>query len=319
MTRFFIGIDIGGTNIKIALVSDQGEINHLHRVFTCDVEQTAESLLNQVQLKTEKILHETSQPIEGIGIAIPGLQSLEGVGPLYSANLAMFNGFNIKKYFTDLYNFPVFVSNDLVAHSLAESKFGAGKGVNRFLSVSLGTGIGHTYIEHGTPVVMINGISGDSGRMILDPDSDICDSCGIYGSAEALCGVKAIEILGTNLYGTGVKYSAQDIITAAREKNDPIAREILTIIAHRTAHLLMNLSSIYFPEVIALTGGQTESGNFFLQECQMEFRRLSAQYFDNYFRLNGRDTGVEIVNSQTRGLTGLIGSIVPFLDVKKKG
>jgi glucokinase len=313
VTRCFIGIDIGGTNTKIALVNDLGEINHLHRVFTCDVEQTAESLLNQVKLKTEKILHETNQPIEGIGIAIPGLQSNEGIGPLYSANLSMFNGFNIKKYFTDQYNFPVYVSNDLVAHSLAESQFGAGKGVNRFLSVSLGTGIGHTYIEHGTPVVMINGISGDSGRMILDPNSDICDSCGIYGSAEALCGVKAVEILATNLYGTGVKYSAQDIITAAREKNDPIAREILTIIAHRTAHLLMNLSSIYFPEVIALTGGQTESGNFFLQECQAEFGRLSSQFFNNFFHLIGQGTQIAIVNSKTRGLTGLIGSIVPLL------
>ena len=89
---------------------------------------------------------------------------------------------------------------NLVAHSLAEASFGLGKGVERFLSVSLGTGIGHTFIYKGKPQLTFNGTSGDSGRMILDPNSTIADSSGVYGSAEALCGVRAIEILAENNY-----------------------------------------------------------------------------------------------------------------------
>lgn len=313
MTKYFIGVDIGGTNTKIALVTQQGEISHLCRIATWCGEPMLENLLNRVSEAVDAIIAEAAHPIFGIGIAVPGLQMITGDGPLYTVNLPFLSRFNLKKYFADRYQIPVQVSNDLVAHSLAESYFGAGKGVDRLLSVSLGTGVGHIFVDHGVPLVIVNGISGDSGRMILDPHSDLCDSSGIYGSADALCGVKAIETLAQKLYPHMVTYKAKDVISAACEKNDPIAQQILTIVAYHTGHLLMNLSSIFFPEVIVLTGGQVEAGEFFMTECRKEFARLSARFFDEYFHLNGQERQIQVIKSQTGGLTGLIGSIIPFL------
>src|SRR5690606_30386711 len=144
--------------------------------------------------------------------------------------------------------------------------FGAGKNVSNFMSVSMGTGIGHTFIKDGKPVVVANGISGDSGRMILDPDSTLVDSSGIRGTAEALCGVNAIETLAKQTYLNNRNYPASVIISLAKGGKDPLARKIMITISHRLALYLFNLSVIYFPEVISITGGQTEAGDFFIEE-----------------------------------------------------
>lgn len=313
--KYFIGVDIGGTNTKIALVTSQGEVSHLCRIVTRYRETTPESLLNPVNAAVKEIIEEAAQPISGIGISVPGLLMTTGDGPLYTVNLPFLSKVNLKNYFAERHQIPVSISNDLVAHSLTESYFGAGKGIDRLLSVSLGTGVGHTFVDHGVPLVIVNGISGDSGRMILDPQSDLCDSSGVYGSADALCGVKAIETLAKKMYPPMATYTAKDVITAARDKNDQVALEILTIVARHTGHLLMNLSSIFFPEVIVLTGGQVEAGEFFMTECRKEFARLSAHFFDDYFHLNGQERHVQVIKSQTGGLTGLIGSIIPLIGI----
>jgi glucokinase len=312
-TRYFIGIDIGGTNTKISVVSEIGEITNLRRFFNKDIDLTTDSFLFQISRNIQEINEISHFKISGIGISTPGLQMGNGQGTLFSINMPILNNIDLKEHFKNLYHLPVVVNNDLVAHSLAESKFGVGKGVERFLSVSLGTGIGHTFILNGVPQISMNGVSGDSGRMILDPNSTDLDSTGVNGSAEAMCGVKAIETLALENFSTGLKHSAQEIITMAREEKDPIAIEIMSTISRRLALLLVNLSSIYFPYLISLTGGQTEAGSFFIDVCQTEFNERSLGFFDEISQLLGRKNKIKIVKSEAGGLAGLIGSIVPLI------
>jgi glucokinase len=285
----------------------------LARVLNKDVELTPAPFLSTINGRVEEIIERSGVKIAGIGISSPGLQMDNGHGTLSSVNMPFLNGFDLKNYFESRYNLPVVVSNDLVAHSMADQKFGVGNGVDRFLSVSLGTGIGHAFFNHGVPIIITNGISGDSGRMILDPNSDIHDSGGIFGSAEALCGVRSIEILARKIFHDGVNYSAEDIIRKAREEADPDARRIMTIISQRLALLLVNLSAIYFPEVISITGGQTEAGEFFINECQNEFNLLSHNFYNDIARIIGKEEKVRIVKSNAGGLAGLVGCIVPLI------
>lgn len=310
--HFFIGIDIGGTNIKIALVNDKGRLSHINRIWINEIQPTLEDFLHHVLGKVDSIFQTCDHEINGIGLTIPGLLRPDGCGVLFSINLSILNGYNLVKFFTDHFHVPVKLINDLVAHSLAESQFGSGKGVGRLLCVSLGTGVGHTFLDHGKPLIMVNGISGDSGRMILDSQSTESDMSGIFGSVEALCGVKAIELLVKKFHAEDRFPTARDVITVAREE-DLIAREILKIISRRLAQYLVNLASIYFPEVISITGGQTEAGDFFIDECRTEFFRLSASYFENYFRLIGKEQNIKIVKAQAGGLAGILGSVIPLL------
>lgn len=314
ITRYFIGIDIGGTNTKISLVSETGEITNLKRFFNKDIDLTTDSFFDQISRNIQEINEISHFKISGIGISTPGLQMENGHGTLFSINMPILNSIDLKEHFENIYHLPVIVNNDLVAHSLAESKFGAGKGIERFLSVSLGTGIGHTFILNGVPQITLNGISGDSGRMILDPNSTDRDWASINGSAEAMCGVKAIETLASEKFSTGSMYSSQVVVTMAREEKNPIAIEIMSIISRRLALLLVNLSSIYFPYLISLTGGQTEAGAFFIDVCQTEFNARSLGFFDKIFQLIGRKEKLKIVKSEAGGLTGLVGSIVPLIE-----
>jgi glucokinase len=310
----FIGIDIGGTNTKVALVDQTGEISSLRKVFYRDFTLTLDSYLDRLQKGISDLVETGPALPSGIGISCPGLQMENGHGTLYSINMPMLNKFDLKEFFERKYQLPAVVSNDLIAHGLAESSFGVGLGVERFLSVSLGTGIGHAFFVQGKPQISLNGISGDSGRMIIDPTSDLTDSSGVSGSAEALCGVNAIEILGTEYYQEKGKLTAQEIITRAREQHDPPAVEIMSMISRRLALLLIDLSTIYFPEVISVTGGQTEAGEFFIEACQKEFDRRGSTYFTAAMGLLEKKPGIRIQAAKAGGLAGLIGSIVPLLD-----
>jgi glucokinase len=307
----YIGIDIGGTNTKVALVNQKGEISLLRRVYYKEFELALDEFLDQVLTIVNDVIDTGVEPFESIGISCPGLQMENGRGVLYSINMPILNKFDLKNFFESTLKLPVAILNDLVAHSLAESSFGVGKGVERFLNVSLGTGVGHTFIYKGKPQLSINGISGDSGRMVIDPDSDLKDSGGITGSAEALCGVKAIEILGKKFFNK--EYAAQEIIKMAREQNNPDAVEIMSMVSHKLALLLIDLSAIYFPELISLTGGQTEAGQFFIDECQKEFDERGSVYFDGIMNFLGKDRDIRILKAEAGGLAGVIGSIVPFL------
>jgi glucokinase len=307
----YIGIDIGATNIKLAIVNHQGAIIDLRRIYYNEFELTLNNFLDQIALGLDTLICNAAEPLDGIGVSCPGLQMVNGHGVIYSVNLPILNKVDIKGFFERKFSLPVVVSNDLVAHGLAESSFGAGRGIERFLSVSLGTGIGHTFIYKGKPLLSLNGISGDSGRMIIDPTSDLKDSGNVNGSAEALCGVNAIEILGKKFYKKTL--TARDIISMAREQNDPKAVEIMSIVSRRVAILLFDLSTIYFPELISLTGGQTEAGQFFIDECQKEFDKRGQAYFNGIMDILGKELKIKIVKAEAGGLAGVIGCIVPCL------
>lgn len=307
----YIGIDIGGTNTKLAIVNHQGEIFDLQRINYGEFELTLEKFLDRITFVLDTLIRNATQPFEGIGMACPGLQMESGNGTIYSVNLPILNRVDLKGFFERKFALPVMVLNDLVAHGLAESSFGAGRGIERFLSVSLGTGIGHVFIYRGKPQLSLNGISGDSGRIIIDPASDMKDSGEIHGSVEALCGVKAIEILGKKIFDKNL--TAREIISIAGEQNDPKAVEIMSIIGRRLAILLFDLSTIYFPELISLTGGQTEAGQFFIDECQKEFDSRGQAYFDSIMNILGKSSKIRIIKARAGGLAGVIGSIVPHL------
>ncbi len=311
--KAYVGIDIGGTNTKIAIVDPFGKYSDLSRVYYDAAKLSIESFLEKATGVVDDLVNANKESVEGIGISCPGLQMDNGHGTLRSANMPVLNEFDLKLFFENRFKLPVTVSNDLVAHSLAESIFGLGKGVDRFLSVSMGTGIGHAFIYKGKPQLIINGTSGDSGRIIIEPDSDITNSTGVSGSAEALCGVKAIEMLGQNYYSLKKKHTAQEIITKAREESDPVAIEIMLVISRRLAVFLIDLSAIYFPDIISITGGQTEAGSFFVEECQKEFDRRAFGFFKDIRTLCGKEQKIIIQKSETGGLTGLIGSVVPLM------
>jgi len=310
--KSFIGVDIGGTATKIALVDQKGYLSDFVSIKTNDDKKQRKEFLSHVYVEISKIIAKSANDVGGIGVSLLGLQMNDQSGTLFSANAPGFNKFDIRKVLKSHFNLPVVVSNDLTAHAQAEYRFGVGKASNRFLSVAMGTGIGCTMIIDGKPVILFGGTTGDCGRIILDSKSNIVCGGGVRGSAEALCGTGGIEYLAKKYYGSDSSYCARDIITSARDENDDVSIKIIEEVGRHLGHLIANLSVIFFPDTIALTGGTVESGKVLVDSCKKQFQNMVGDFFNGLYETVGLEK-IQIQKAEMGKDAGIVGAVVPFL------
>lgn len=308
-----IGVDIGGTHTKIALVDTRGKISTLVRIETDVDPQKPEAFIDHVCEIAKQIQSSFIGNIVGVGVSCLGMQNENGIGPRYSVNVPGLNDFNIRDYVHSHLGLPVKVTNDLMSHTLAEYHYGVGQGCTRFLCVALGTGIGAAAIINGEPVELWGGTSGDSGRIPLDPKSEFVCAGNIHGSAEALCGVAGIEEYARLMYKKeGI--TAKDVITACRTGNDPIAEEIIKIVGRHTGHLIAILAMIFGPDRVALAGGTSNAGYILLESCRISFDEIAGDYFRMLAKTDPPvHSEIEIVFGEIRGEAGVVGGALGIL------
>jgi glucokinase len=307
-----VGIDIGGTTTKIALVDAEGNISNFTSIKTVDALNQREKYLEDLYSNVYQVISNTGSDCVGIGVSMLGLQMEDGSGTLYSANAPGFNRFNIRSALQKKFNMSVVVTNDLTAHALAEYYFGIGKMYKRFLSVAMGTGIGCTMLLNGEPVKLFGGTSGDCGRMIIDPNAEISCSMNVRGSAEALCGVHGIEYLAKKYYGENENLVGRDVITRAREGKDEIAIKVMKKIGFYLGHLLANLSVIFFPQIIAITGGIVEAGPILTEAIKERFNGLVGEFHVMLGETSGT-TVIDIKKAALGSKAGIVGGIIPLV------
>jgi glucokinase len=310
--KVVIGIDIGGTYTKIALVNTKGEISGYSKFKTLHDNDDRADFLDKLFIEISRAISNTENNVIGIGVSMLGLQMEDGSGTYHSANVPKFSRFNIRRPLHDRFNLPVSVTNDLTSHSLAEYYYGIGNRCDRFLNVAMGTGIGATMILKGEPVLLFGGTTGDCGRVILDPSSKIKCGGNVFGSAEALCGTKGIELLAKNYYPPGKEFVANDIIAAAREGKDEIAVKVMQEIGEYMGLLLADLSFIFFPQIIAISGGTIKAGPPFIETCKGRFNDLAGD-FHRMLRVSIGEERIEIREAKLGSEAGVIGGAVPIL------
>ncbi len=312
-----IGVDIGGTYTKIGLVNNKGEISNLQKIRTIVDKNNPAEFIKIISDTTKLLSRIYKGPIVGIGVSCLGMQNEEGTGPCVSVNIPELNGFNIRDCLAGFTGYDVKITNDLMSHTLAEYYFGVGHGSNRFMCVPLGTGIGAGVIINGEPVELWCGTSGDSGRISLDLDSELICEGHVRGSAEALCGVVAIEKYARMYYGKeGI--TARQVIEACKSGQDPIAEKIITKVGHYTGQLIATISMVFAPNIVALAGGTTNAGPVLLESCREKFNEIAGGFFDLLVSSNsGVHSGVEIIFGEIKGEAGLVGGALgvlkPFL------
>jgi len=303
-----IGIDIGGTFTKIALVNQKGEISRLQRIRTASHTGVAE-YLHSLEVIISTFLLE--KPV-GIGITIPGFLSPDGRMALYSPNTPALEKLDYVDWLAPL-GLPVRTEQDLNASALSEYYFGSGQDSRRFMATPIGTGVGVGMVIDGEVLRFTGYTTGDAGHIILEPDGPQCTG-GCRGCAEALVTIPAIEGEALALIEAGGadrlksllsegRVAAQDVIRLARE-GDPAAVQIMTRIGERLGLWLASLAPIFLPDRIALCGGITESGDCLLDACRQRFYYLAGT---EYAR------GCEVVIGTFRGLAGVVGAAAPLL------
>ena len=167
--NYYIGIDVGGTFIKGGIVDDGGKIKVDGKVPT-EWEKGAFVVAKKIAALTVDLLKKcklTTDKIVGIGIGVPGLVDSEKGEVLYSENLKWVN-FGVAEEIEKLTGLKVRIVNDANAATLGEYKFGAGKGVDNFVMLTLGTGLGSGAILDGKLYTGNNNSGVEIGHMTVE-------------------------------------------------------------------------------------------------------------------------------------------------------
>lgn len=281
--KVVIGVDVGGTKIAAGIVDVGGNVLHSVRqpTDTRHTQASLDSIANTVQqLITEHGI--ARQDILGVGLGIPGLVDPQrGIG-IASVNLN-WRDVPVVEGIQQRLHLPCQIENDVRAAALGEARFGAGQDIEDLIYLSIGTGIAATVLLGRKVYRGINGIAGEIGHAVVDPDGPLC-KCGTRGCFEAVASGPAIanrakelassypgSLLATIHRGNLDSLNAVQVFESARQ-GDGCALEILDQVGGYIAFTLQFLILAYDPQAIILGGGVSLAGDLFLEPILKHLR-----------------------------------------------
>lgn len=310
--KYRVGVDIGGTNVKIALVNKKGEISYPKTVPTRaemgyeytigNITQCIKDLLTEANLSTNQI--------EGIGFGFPGQIDCERGVVRILPNIPGWIDVPIAEIMQKEFNVPVKVDNDVRCMALAELNYGAGAGCKNLICITVGTGIGSGLVINGKLVRGASNAAGEIGHIKLEMhDGQIC-GCGDTGCFEAYASGPSIVALAKEYIagGKGTKYrelaGSVDAITPAivcqaAQQGDVVAKRIFTKMGEYLGIGLASVVNLLNPEKIVIGGGVADAGDIL-------FDPLRKTLKDRAMPIQG--AAVEVVHAELGNSAGLIGA-----------
>lgn len=184
--NYAIGVDLGGTKIKLGIVSSEGRIIKKLSIPTLANEGVDKSI-GQIKKGISSLLKGNKKSVSGIGIGAPGVVSLKKGTVENPPNLPGWGKVHLGKIINKEFSLPTFVENDANAAAIGELIYGAGKNLSSFIMVTLGTGVGGGIIYNKKLFRGEFGGAGEIGHITLDINGPKC-KCGSYGCLEAYLG-----------------------------------------------------------------------------------------------------------------------------------
>lgn len=277
-----LGIDIGGTSTKVALVDCSGKVLAKNSFpshapggaddFFPNLLKTAQSLFQQLNGKVNLV---------GIGIGAPSCN--EAAGTIEgAANLPFQEPFPLVRLLEEAYSVPVHLTKDSNAALLGESRFGVAKGISNFILLTLGTGLGSAIMANNTLVKGRSGLAGEAGHIRVANNNRLC-GCGKRGCLETYVSAVGLRRTVTALLAEEIidsplrRYSyeqldAQNIYRAA-QKGDTIAAMAFEITGRILGSKLAEWVAVLEPEAIVLAGGMAEAGELLTEPLQLEMEK----------------------------------------------
>ena len=184
--KYAIGVDLGGTKIKLGIVTSEGKIIKKTAVPTL-AEEGAEKSIGQIKNGIAHLIKGNKKIINGIGIGAPGVVSLKKGTVENPPNLPGWGRVHLGKIISNEFSLPTFVENDANAAAIGEFIYGAGKKLDSFIMVTLGTGVGGGIIYNKKLFRGDFGAAGEIGHTSIDYKGPKC-KCGSYGCLEVYLG-----------------------------------------------------------------------------------------------------------------------------------
>jgi len=282
-----VGIDIGGTNTVWGFIDADGAVIEKGTFPTTD-HPKAESLVNEAAAQISQVLqHRTQLELIGIGIGAPNGNFFNGTVE-FAPNLSWEGIVPLKELFQAHFDLPVWVTNDANAAAIGEMQFGAAQGMNDFLIVTLGTGLGSGFVANGELIYGHDAFAGELGHTIVELDGRQC-GCGRKGCLETYAsatGIVRTAHLKLASYEGSSSLQQLDTITSkniaeAAKKGDTLALEIFDYTAQKLGFSLANTVAISSPKAIVLFGGLAHSGDLIVQPTKHYMEQYMLNIFQN--------------------------------------
>jgi glucokinase len=282
--KYYLGIDLGGTEIKIGVVNNDGIIVHKESFTTATSDRSlkiipymaecARSSISNAKLSLEKI--------EGIGIGSPGLVDPKEGRIDNSVNIPQINKTYLARDLSQILSVPVFLDNDVNAMALGELNYGAAKGYKDIICITIGTGVGGGLIFNGKLYQGSNYTAGEIGHFSIEANGLHCP-CGNYGCLERYIGKDGIVTRFKSYLAKGIESQIDNFldkkeispksIFLAAQSGDRLSLEVLQETGKFLGIALSSLTNILNPEIFVIGGGIANAGDLLLGPARRELNK----------------------------------------------
>ncbi|MBA7660743.1 Glucokinase [subsurface metagenome] len=309
-----LAVDLGGTKIIVAIISDKGQVTAREYYLTL-AEEGPQPVIDRVLSAIDHILglvNLDSSKLHSISLAAAGAIDLDKGLVTLSPNLPGWHNIPLRDIVKEKHGVNTFLINDASAAALGEHHFGVGRGVNNLVLLTLGTGIGGGIIINGELYSGPCGSAGEIGHATIDVNGPRC-SCGNVGCLEILASGTAVAQEAIRRISQGERSSLTEIvdgkagnITAeavgvAAQNGDSLALEVISKAATYLGVAMVNLVNIFNPEMIIIGGGMAQMGDLLLDTARQVVKERA-------FPLSSQ--AVRIVTAQLGDNAGVLGAAV---------
>lgn len=318
--RFVLGIDIGGTNLVVGAVAEDGSALHTVRSEPTRPEEGPEAVLRRLGEMGRAVMDETRRAVAGAefigaGAGAPGpLDTKRGV-VILTPNLGWVN-LPLRQLLQDALGIPARIDNDANCAVLGECWMGAARGAKHVIGITIGTGIGGGIVVDGRLHHGASDCAGEIGHTTVEVNGRRC-KCGNYGCLEAYASgpaiarraVEAIEAgqtssLPSYVDGALERITAQTVYQAAHD-GDELAEEVVGDTAKFLGAGIANMINIFNPEIVVVFGGVTLAGERLFGPLRREVAKRAFKPAVAVCR---------IVPAELTGTAGVYGAVRTFID-----
>lgn len=268
--KYAIGVDLGGTNIKIGIVSEKGKI--IEKVsLSSKADLGPEKVIKQIKIGIKEILSKNKNKIRGIGIGSPGVVSVKKGTVENPPNFPGWTKINLGNIISKEFGIDCHVENDANAAAIGEMIFGSGKKYNSFVMITLGTGVGGGIIINRKLYRGEIGAAGEVGHITINYNGPRCN-CGSHGCIEAYVGnnyliSKVKSDLAASPNPKVLKLVKNDldlltplIINKAAEEGDAFAKAVINEMGVQIGSALASVSNLLDVSTFIIGGGVSGFG-----------------------------------------------------------
>jgi glucokinase len=278
MEQVLVGVDLGGTNVRIGIVTPKGRVLKKEE-YALDPSQgglkIVEGLVSNLKSLLQKRIGKNNQLV-GIGIGIAGAIDMERGRMINSPNIPGLNGFGLREFLQKRMSSPIAIENDANAFALGEGWVGAAKGSDYYCGITLGTGVGGGIVINGEILHGSGGMASEVGHMVMDPEGPLC-GCGGKGCLEVYASATGIRRMALEAIERGegkeilkraggeVEEVTSEKVFEAAQSGDEAAQKVFQEMGRFLGLGLVNLIHLFDPERIVIGGKASRAWDSFIK------------------------------------------------------